>query len=50
MGAAVNSGNLEVLREMIAPDVIGHDPVPDQGLGPEGFIQFFKNSVSRFGT
>lgn len=41
MGDAVNSGELEVLREVMAPNVVDHDPAPDQGEGPEGFIQFF---------
>lgn len=25
----------------MAPTVVDHDPAPDQGLGPEGFIKFF---------
>jgi len=41
MGDAINSGTLEVLQEVMAPNVVDHDPAPDQGEGPDGFIQFF---------
>ena len=41
MGEAVNKGHLEVLREVFAANVKDHDPAPDQGSGPEGFIKFF---------
>ena len=40
-GEAVNSGNLNALRDIVAPDAIDHDPAPGQGIGPEGFIKFF---------
>jgi steroid delta-isomerase-like uncharacterized protein len=40
-GTAVNSGQLELLRDVIAPDVVDHDPAPDQGAGPEGYIRMF---------
>ena len=40
-GEAVNSGNLSAIRDLVAPDAVDHDPAPDQGVGPEGFIQFF---------
>ncbi|MGI4790486.1 MAG: ester cyclase [Janthinobacterium lividum] len=40
-GEAVNSGNLSALRDLVAPDAVDHDPAPNQGLGPEGFITFF---------
>ena len=40
-GKAVNTGNLELIREVVAPDVIDHDPAPNQGPGPQGFIDFF---------
>ena len=40
-GEAVNSGNLNAIRDLVAPDAVDHDPAPDQGNGPEGFIQFF---------
>lgn len=40
-GEAVNSGNFAALHDVIAPTALDHDPAPDQGLGPEGFIKFF---------
>jgi steroid delta-isomerase-like uncharacterized protein len=40
-GGAVNSGELELLRDVIASDVVDHDPAPDQGAGPEGYIRMF---------
>jgi predicted ester cyclase len=40
-GSAVNSGQLELLRDVIASDVVDHDPAPDQGAGPEGYIRIF---------
>jgi steroid delta-isomerase-like uncharacterized protein len=40
-GSAVNSGQLELLRDVIASDVVDHDPAPDQGAGPEGYIRMF---------
>ena len=42
LGEAVNSGNLDVFHELWAPNVIDHDPAPDQSPGPEGFIQVFQ--------
>ncbi len=41
MGEAVNKGNLDVFNEVFASNVKDHDPAPDQGSGPEGFIKFF---------
>lgn len=41
MGEAVNSGDLDKFHQIFAPDVVDHDPAPDQGKGPEGFIRFF---------
>jgi steroid delta-isomerase-like uncharacterized protein len=41
MGEAINKGNLDKLREVMAPDVKDHDPAPGQGKGVEGFIKFF---------
>lgn len=40
-GAAVNSGKLFQLTDLMTSDVEDHDPAPDQGSGPEGFIDFF---------
>ena len=41
MGEAINKGNLEEFHQIFATDVKDHDPAPDQGKGPEGFIGFF---------
>lgn len=48
MGEAVNKGNLDVLNEVFAPSVVDHDPAPDQGKGPEGFIKFFTQLRTAF--
>jgi steroid delta-isomerase-like uncharacterized protein len=40
-GEAVNSGKLEKIRDVVAPNSVDHDPAPDQVPGPEGFIHFF---------
>jgi len=47
-GKAVNSGNLEVLTEVVAPGVVDNDPAPDQGPGPEGFINLFETMREAF--
>ena len=47
-GEAVNSGNLNALRDIVAPNAVDHDPAPDQGPGPEGFIKFFAMMRSAF--
>jgi len=47
-GEAINSGNLEKFHQLMAPSVIDHDPAPDQGPGPEGFVQFFTTFRSAF--
>ena len=47
-GEAVNSGNLSMLREIVAPDAVDHDPAPNQGMGPEGFIAYFTELRTAF--
>ncbi len=47
-GEAVNSGNLNLLRDIVAPDAVDHDPAPNQGLGPEGFIAYFTELRTAF--
>ena len=37
----VVNGNLDVIDEVMANDVVDHDPAPFQGPGPEGFKEFF---------
>jgi steroid delta-isomerase-like uncharacterized protein len=48
LGAAVNSGNLDVFHEIFAPNVIDRDPASDQVPGPEGFIHFFTGFRAAF--
>ena len=38
---AVSSGNFAVLDEVFAPNVVDHDPPPDQGPGPDGYKRLF---------
>lgn len=47
-GEAINSGDLEALREVMAPNVVDHDPAPGQGPGPDGFIGFFTTFRTAF--
>jgi steroid delta-isomerase-like uncharacterized protein len=48
MGDAINSGKLEQFHDIFAADVVDHDPAPDQGKGPEGFIGFFTQFRAAF--
>lgn len=48
MGKAINEGKLEEFHQIFAPDVVDHDPAPDQGTGPEGFIKFFTQFRTAF--
>lgn len=41
LGEAIVAGELDVLDEVFAADVVDHDPAPDQGPGPQGFKDFF---------
>ncbi len=41
LGEAVSKGDLEKFHEIFAPNVVDHDPAPDQEKGPDGFIHFF---------
>ena len=47
-GEAVNSGDYSLFHEVVAPDVIDHDPAPGQGPGPEGYAQFFSQMRNAF--
>ncbi len=40
-GEAINSGNLEQLRDLVSDGVKEHDPAPNQGPGAQGYIDFF---------
>jgi steroid delta-isomerase-like uncharacterized protein len=48
LGAAVNSGNLNELKTVFAPNVVDRDPASDQEPGPEGFIHFFTGFRAAF--
>ncbi len=45
---AFNKGNLEVLDELVAPDVVDHDPAPGQPDGREGIKQFVSTLRTAF--
>lgn len=45
---AINNGNLEAMRELVAPDCVDHDPAPDQAPGPDGYIHFFTMLTTAF--
>ncbi|MGB3183555.1 MAG: ester cyclase [Cyclobacteriaceae bacterium] len=47
-GEAVNTGNLEMIRDVVADDVVDHDPAPMQGPGPQGYIDFFSMMRTAF--
>jgi len=47
-GEAVNKGELETIRDVVSDDVKDHDPAPDQGPGPQGFIDFFTSMRNAF--
>jgi|SRR5215211_7709826 len=44
----VISCNLDVIDEVMADDVVDHDPAPDQVPGPEGFNRFFMTLRNAF--
>ncbi|MDQ3240890.1 MAG: ester cyclase [Actinomycetota bacterium] len=48
LGEGINAGNLDVIHEVFAPDVVDHDPAPDQGPGPDGFRHFFETMTTAF--
>ncbi|MCF4102695.1 ester cyclase [Gillisia sp. M10.2A] len=45
---AINTGNLEWIREVVDDKVKDHDPAPMQGPGPQGFIDFFSMMRTAF--
>jgi predicted ester cyclase len=44
----INSGNFDLVEEVVAPDVDDHDPAPEQGPGPEGFKDMFRTMRTAF--
>ena len=47
-GEAINTGNLEAMRQLVSPSVVEHDPGPTQGPGAQGYIDFFSEFRSAF--
>ena len=47
-GAAVNTGDFHVFKDIVAPDAVDHDPAPGQAPGPEGYRQFFTELRTAF--
>ena len=47
-GSAINSGDFRAFDEVVAPEVIDHDPAPGQAPGPAGFRQFFTELRTAF--
>ena len=45
---AINQKNLDALDEMVASDIIDHDPAPGQGPGLEGVKQYFSSMHTAF--
>ena len=48
LAQAVTSGNLDVISEVFAPNVVDHDSAPDQQPGPEGVKHYFATLRSAF--
>jgi steroid delta-isomerase-like uncharacterized protein len=48
LAEAVSSGNLAALDDVFAPNVIEHDPAPDQGPGPDGYKRYFSGLRAAF--
>jgi len=48
LAEAASSGNLAVLDEVFAPNVVDHDPAPDQEPGPDGYKRFFSGLRAAF--
>ncbi|MGH2441714.1 MAG: ester cyclase [Chloroflexota bacterium] len=44
----INSGNLSVMYDVFAPEVVDHDPAPGQEQGPKGFEMFFTSLRNAF--
>jgi steroid delta-isomerase-like uncharacterized protein len=47
-GEAINSGNLNAMRDLVAPNCVDHDPGPGQVPGPEGYIALFTEMRTAF--
>jgi steroid delta-isomerase-like uncharacterized protein len=47
-GTAVNTGDLEKIRGVVAANSVDHDPGEGQVPGPEGYIQYFTGLRAAF--
>ena len=47
-GDAVNSGQLDLLDDLVAEDAVDNDPAPGQGPGPAGYKAFFGEMIVAF--
>ncbi|RYU91471.1 ester cyclase [Mucilaginibacter terrigena] len=47
-GEAINTGDLEILKDLVAENSIDHDPAEGQVAGPQGYIDFFTELRSAF--
>lgn len=45
---AISRGDADALDELVAPDVVDHNPVPDQAPGVEGFKQWLVAARTSF--
>lgn len=48
LAEGIVAGNLDIIDEVFAPDVVDHDPAPFQGEGPQGFKDFFSYMRTAF--
>jgi steroid delta-isomerase-like uncharacterized protein len=47
-GEAINSGNFEIIYDLVAVNCKENDPAPDQAKGAQGYIDFFKTMRAAF--
>ena len=45
---AVNTGNFDLFKEVVAPECVDHDPAPGQASGPDGYRMFFSQMRTAF--
>lgn len=45
---SMNRGDLGVLEDLVAPDVVDHNPIPGQAPGFEGFKQWLASARTSF--
>jgi predicted ester cyclase len=48
MGEIIAAGEFDKLDEVLAPDLIDHDPAPDQPAGAEGIKWFWRGFAESF--